>query len=27
LFVIEVNSAPGIQGTNVDRYIQAIVGN
>jgi glutathione synthase/RimK-type ligase-like ATP-grasp enzyme len=27
LFVIEVNSAPGIQGTNVDRYIQAIIGN
>ena len=27
LFVIEVNSAPGIQGTNVDRYIQAICGN
>jgi len=24
LFVIEVNSAPGIQGTNVDRYIEAI---
>lgn len=27
LFVIEVNSCPGIQGTNVDRYIQAICGN
>ena len=27
LFVIEVNSAPGIQGSNVDRYIQAICGN
>lgn len=24
LFVIEVNSAPGIQGTNVDRYIEVI---
>ena len=27
LFVIEVNSAPGIQGSNVDRYINAIVSN
>ncbi len=27
LFVIEVNSAPGIQGSNVDKYIDAIVGN
>lgn len=25
LFVIEVNSAPGIEGTNVDRYIDVIV--
>lgn len=25
LFVIEVNSAPGIEGTNVDRYIEEIV--
>jgi len=25
LFVIEVNSAPGIQGSNVQRYIEAIV--
>ena len=25
LFVIEVNSAPGIQGSNVDKYIEAIV--
>lgn len=25
LFVIEVNSAPGIQGSNVDKYLQAIV--
>ena len=24
LFVIEVNSAPGIQGTNVDRYVEVI---
>jgi glutathione synthase/RimK-type ligase-like ATP-grasp enzyme len=24
LFVIEVNSAPGIEGTNVDRYIEVI---
>lgn len=27
LFVIEVNSAPGIQGTNVQRYVEAIVSN
>lgn len=27
LFVIEVNSAPGIEGTNVDRYIEVIVKN
>jgi glutathione synthase/RimK-type ligase-like ATP-grasp enzyme len=27
LFVIEVNSAPGIQGSNVDKYIDAIIGN
>jgi len=27
LFVIEVNSAPGIQGSNVARYIEAIVPN
>lgn len=25
LFVIEVNSAPGIEGSNVDRYVQTIV--
>jgi hypothetical protein len=25
LFVIEVNSAPGIEGTNVDRYVNTIV--
>jgi RimK-like ATP-grasp domain len=25
LFVIEVNSCPGISGTNIDRYIEAIV--
>lgn len=25
LFVIEVNSAPGIEGTNVDRYVQTIL--
>jgi glutathione synthase/RimK-type ligase-like ATP-grasp enzyme len=25
LFVIEVNSAPGIQGNNIDRYLEAIV--
>ncbi len=25
LFVIEVNSAPGIQGSNVDKYIEAIL--
>lgn len=25
LFVIEVNSAPGIQGTNIQRYIESIV--
>lgn len=27
LFVIEVNSAPGIEGSNVDRYIEVIVKN
>ncbi len=27
LFVIEVNSAPGIEGTNVDRYIKVILEN
>ncbi len=27
LFVIEVNSAPGIEGSNIQRYIDAIVGN
>lgn len=27
LFVIEVNSAPGIEGTNVDRYIEVITKN
>lgn len=27
LFVIEVNSAPGIEGSNINRYIQAICGN
>jgi len=27
LFVIEVNSAPGIEGSNVTKYIEAIVGN
>lgn len=27
LFVIEVNSAPGIEGTNVDRYIEVILKN
>jgi len=27
LFVIEVNSAPGIQGSNVDKYVSAIIGN
>lgn len=27
LFVIEVNSAPGIEGTNVDRYIEVICEN
>ena len=27
LFVIEVNSAPGIEGSNVDKYVEAIVGN
>ena len=27
LFVIEVNSCPGIEGSNINRYIQAIVGN
>jgi hypothetical protein len=25
LFVIEVNSAPGIQGNNIDKYLEAIV--
>jgi glutathione synthase/RimK-type ligase-like ATP-grasp enzyme len=27
LFVIEVNSCPGIQGSNIDKYISAIIGN
>lgn len=27
LFVIEVNSAPGIEGTNVDRYVKVILEN
>jgi len=27
LFVIEVNSAPGIEGSNVDKYVEAIVNN
>jgi glutathione synthase/RimK-type ligase-like ATP-grasp enzyme len=27
LFVIEVNSAPGIEGSNVDRYVQVIKAN
>ena len=27
LFVIEVNSAPGIEGSNIQRYIEAIIGN
>jgi D-alanine-D-alanine ligase-like ATP-grasp enzyme len=25
LFVIEVNSAPGIEGTNVEKYLEAMV--
>jgi len=27
LFCIEVNSAPGLQGSNVDAYVNAIIGN
>lgn len=27
LFVIEVNSAPGIEGSNISKYVEAIVGN
>jgi len=27
LFVIEVNSCPGIEGSNIQRYVEAIVGN